>query len=103
MDATEPAKKVLQSLPQFEAEKNEVEDSFYKFVTEIEDGREVLAAKDRILFERENQNLELKNAVGKKEKEIKNLQKVISKLGRDISEFKAVESRCSAISSVLNQ
>jgi hypothetical protein len=85
----------------FEEEKNEVEKSFLKFMTEVEEQRQILAEKDNILFHRKSENFELKEMFEKKDKECRGLHKIVSKLNKDILEFKAIEGRCSAISNVL--
>ena len=85
----------------FEAEKESVEKSFYSFMTDIEDQRQVLARKEEILFHRKKENSELQEIFCKKEKELLGLQKIASKLNKDLAEMKSIEPRCSSVSNVL--
>ena len=85
-----------------ELEKSEVEISFLKFMNEITDQSEDLEERETILSHRLTENVELKEMMNQKDKEVRKLQKIVSKLTEDILDLKSVYLRCAMVSNLLN-
>ncbi len=85
-----------------ELEKSEVEISFLKFMNEITDLSEDLEEREIILSHRLTENVELKEIMNQKDKEVRKLQKIVSKLTEDILDMKSVYLRCAMVSNLLN-
>jgi hypothetical protein len=85
-----------------ELEKSEVEVSFLKFMNEITDLSEDLEERETILSHRLTENVELKEIMSQKDKEVRKLQKIVLKLTEDILDLKSVYSRCAMVANLIN-
>ncbi len=87
----------------FELEKIEVEKTFLKEIEELSNHRDVLNEKDLIAFHLENENSVMREMLSEKEKEIKKLKKIFSRLEEDAEDFRSLNSKCEMVANIFHE
>ena len=81
----------------FKSEKIEIEKKFIGCIDEITQQQNLLSEKELIVLHLDMESNEMKKLMQQKEKEMKRLRKIISKLNEDLDEFRSVDEKCAIV------
>ena len=81
----------------FKSEKIEIEKKIIDCIDEITQQQNLLSEKELIVLHLDMESNEMKKLMQQKEKEMKRLRKIISKLNEDLDEFRSVDEKCAIV------